>query len=439
MRKKSREAIDAYLKNVLSGCRVETRRTPGKGRGLYATAPAKGEPPLLFADSPLGGIVHQSARVHRGLACELCGHALGSPEHQLKIILDARGGNSSSVTPAGSAGVLSEAVSDIVPGKPLFPAGALLPKRSPIKTPLFCSCACLEEHERLFGPLRQRPKALRRFLRHARAKDCPFYVLALKLICWVIAEYRRTGDSEAAAAPLRVLASRPYWDAVDMPAVCSEKEAARLQRGLRKDVERSRILALAALEAAMPVPPGWPFLKPGPDGYPALIGALCCNVISVLYPLPVVQHAIQLEAMLPCEEKHAAIRELEPWLLALQAATPAAGAADADTESEDDAHEGGAAEGGTSKRPPRGDVKVMSLQSTNTPNEELEFSTDLLPNFRGFAIFPRTTLINHSCQPNSAIEFTFSGSLFLLAQKGRGVSGRRAVDIVFGCFIERYT
>eukprot|EP00971_Amphidinium_carterae_P304884 6058702-Amphidinium_carterae.1 len=36
-----------------------------------------------------------------GLACELCGHALGSPEHQLKIILDARGGNSSSVTPAG--------------------------------------------------------------------------------------------------------------------------------------------------------------------------------------------------------------------------------------------------------------------------------------------------------------------------------------------------
>eukprot|EP00971_Amphidinium_carterae_P084407 1670583-Amphidinium_carterae.1 len=89
---------------------------------------------------------------------------------------------------------------------------------------------------------------------HGWYQDCPFYVLALKLICWVIAEYRRTGDSEAAAAPLRVVESagdyttasdcksaRPYWDAVDMPAVCSEKEAARLQRGLRKDVERSLV------------------------------------------------------------------------------------------------------------------------------------------------------------------------------------------------------
>merc|ERR1712232_425842 len=50
------------------------------------------------------------------------------------------------------------------------------------------------------------------------------------------------------------------------------------------------------------------------------------------------------------------------------------------------------------------------------PRGQLAFSTALFPSYRGYAIFPRLALANHSCEPTCAVEFTFAGTLFLLAQ-----------------------
>ena len=51
---------------------------------------------------------------------------------------------------------------------------------------------------------------------------CSFHLLALKLICFCLAE--------RCDAPLRALCGRPYWDAVDQPKVSAEAFRRQLRR-----------------------------------------------------------------------------------------------------------------------------------------------------------------------------------------------------------------
>eukprot|EP00933_Yihiella_yeosuensis_P004177 TRINITY_DN10834_c0_g1_i1.p1 TRINITY_DN10834_c0_g1~~TRINITY_DN10834_c0_g1_i1.p1 ORF type:complete len:456 (-),score=74.04 TRINITY_DN10834_c0_g1_i1:114-1481(-) len=378
-------SVEAYLAKLLRGEKIETRETPGKGRCLYASAPpASMEPPVVFAEmSPLGRIVQTALKSGcRGRSCFLCGHTLGSPKRQLQLLTGL-------VTPIGYSGddeVLEEPLSDVVSGRPLW---------SKRKT-LFCSSSCLEEFERTLGRLRPRTKAARRFAKFARKCDNPFHLLALKLLCWALAEAERT-TATAAALPLKALCRRPYWDAVDMPK--SAEKVHKFRSKLIEETEHSRLLALEALGGKTVIPKGWDFLEP--RGYAELLGALCNNATAVVYVSPVLQHILQVDGMKDCPKKSAAVACLVPWLRALQAAP---------CEPQDDSDADEAA----------GDDEERLLV-WDTSEGQFEFSTSLIPPFRGYAIYPRMALMNHSCSPTCAIEFTFSGGLFVLKQGDKAI------------------
>ena len=287
-------AVPEYIERLMQGCSVTVKDTPNCGRGLFATSKpfdTGGAPPMVFSEGPLGGIVQMSGSTRRrGGACCLCGHVLGSPAWQLRLLTDEA---------FESSDVLDEPLSDIVKGKPLFGNG----------TPLFCSSACHNEYERILGRLRARRTAAQKFARYARKVQCAFYMLAMKLICWCLAEEE--------AAPLQALCRRPYWDAVDMPP---KIDVQSFKGKLAKEAETSRQLALKALGGRDVLPSDWDFLDE--SGYVNLIGALCCNCTVVVYMSPVLQHILQVTGMNDCAAKEAALTTLEPWIRALIATPP---------------------------------------------------------------------------------------------------------------------
>ena len=285
---------DLYL-GELVGKSLEVRSTPERGRGLYATKRPVGQPALIFTESSLGKIIQVSPCYKRGLACSLCGHVLGSPVWQLQKL--------TGLQRRADSDILNESLSEILEGQPLF-------SRVP---PLFCSIACLREHERILGRLRSQRKAARLFARYSRKVGCVFHMLALKLLCWCIAEVEKS--PERAAAPLRALCSRLYWEAVDMPSEPAEQAAFKAK--LQKETEISRQLALRALGPGLELLPIdlKQFLEP--VGYAKLLGSLCSNCTSVKYISPVLQYILQIDSMKDGACKTAAIRELEPWIRSL--------------------------------------------------------------------------------------------------------------------------
>eukprot|EP00931_Biecheleriopsis_adriatica_P006777 TRINITY_DN108132_c0_g1_i1.p1 TRINITY_DN108132_c0_g1~~TRINITY_DN108132_c0_g1_i1.p1 ORF type:complete len:267 (+),score=56.60 TRINITY_DN108132_c0_g1_i1:56-802(+) len=180
-----------------------------------------------------------------------------------------------------------------------------------------------------------------------------------------------------------------------MPAENAQEFQAKLQR----ETEHSRMLALKALGEGS-LPKGWDFLES--MGYARLLGALCNNSTAVVYVSPVLQHILQVDAMKPCPVRAKAIAAMEPLLRALQASPqrPVDDDSDADEAAGKD------------------EERQLSWE---VPGGRLEFSTALIPPFRGYAVFPRMALMNHSCQPSCAIEFTFSGGLFALQQSRRKI------------------
>merc|ERR1719383_756641 len=99
--------------------------------------------------------------------------------------------------------------------------------------------------------------------------------------------------------------------------------------------------------------------------------------------------------MVPCAAKTAAIGALAPWIRKLMA-RPAqdAGSSEEDNSEAEESHVRKA-----------GDEKVLTWQEPG--GEAVKFSTSLFPPFRGYAVYPRLALINHSCAPSCAVEFTF--------------------------------
>ncbi|CAE7213582.1 DHRSX, partial [Symbiodinium necroappetens] len=362
---------DLYL-GELVGKSLEVRSTPERGRGLYATKRPVGQPALIFTESSLGKIIQVSPCYKRGLACSLCGHVLGSPVWQLQKL--------TGLQRRADSDILNESLSEILEGQPLF-------SRVP---PLFCSIACLREHERILGRLRSQRKAARLFARYSRKVGCVFHMLALKLLCWCIAEVEKS--PERAAAPLRALCSRLYWEAVDMPSEPAEQAAFKAK--LQKETEISRQLALRALGPGLELLPIdlKQFLEP--VGYAKLLGSLCSNCTSVKYISPVLQYILQIDAMKDGACKTAAIRELEPWIRSL-----------AKNPLDMDGSDVGEAAG-------EDEQKLISWSAA----KPLHFSTALIPPFRGYAIFPRMALMNHSCKPSCGIEFDFAGRIFVLQQ-----------------------
>ena len=295
------EEEDLYL-GELVGKSLEVRRTPERGRGLFATQRpvpvGPGQPALIFTESSLGRIIQASPCYKRGprLACSLCGHVLGSPVWQLQKL--------TGLQRRADCEILNESLSEILEGQPLF-------SKVP---PLLCSTACLREHERILGRLRSQRKAARLFARYSRKVGCVFHMLALKLLCWCIAEVEGKSP-ERAAAPLRALCSRLYWETVDMPAEPEQAHAFKIK--LQKETETSRQLALRALGLGLDLLPVdlKPFLEP--VGYAKLLGSLCSNCTSVKYISPVLQYILQIDGMKDGACKTAAIRDLEPWIRSL--------------------------------------------------------------------------------------------------------------------------
>lgn len=180
------------------------------------------------------------------------------------------------------------------------------------------------------------------------------------------------------------------------------------RKQLREELAESRRLAIEVLggEATINALPKPLRQLVSFDGYAQLVGALCCNSISVVYVSPLVQHLLQVDAMpAKSKERMEAINILEPWLRELIAVRG--------SDCSDDSESDGSAEEQTSA--PSGDVHRFCWEVPG--GGRLDFTSELLPSFKGYAIFPRLALANHACDPSCAVEFTFQGSLFLLAQK----------------------
>jgi len=128
----------------------------------------------------------------------------------------------------------------------------------------------------------------------------------------------------------------------------------------------------------------------------------------------VVQHVLQIDAMVECAAKRSAIAHLEPWIRFLQR-LPGQVASDSDSEENDGE--------GTP-----GDEKDIIW---TTKKGQLHFSTAIFPSYRGYAVFPRLSLANHSCQPSCAVEFTFSATVFLLAQEGSRIQPDHELTISY--------
>ncbi|CAK0841223.1 unnamed protein product [Prorocentrum cordatum] len=125
------------------------------------------------------------------------------------------------------------------------------------------------------------------------------------------------------------------------------------------------------------------------------------------------QTRMLVDAMVRCPQRQAAIDVLVPRLRRLQEARLACGGGQ---PSEDDGDEEEEEELRVLKA---GDERELRWQ--DSAGGALTFSTALFPPFRGYAVYPRLALANHSCVPPCAVEFSFSASLLLLAQPGVGV------------------
>ena len=213
------------------------------------------------------------------------------------------------------------------------------------------------------------------------------------------------------------LCSRPVWDLAPSNAEDAEEYAANV----RSAVEASWPKLKAALTAAF----GADVTKNGQNGgvpctletYASLCGATQMNALAVKVPHPLMKYVVSTVAA------EGALTEHVQWLAREKADRVAKKASeeekvldgamdiddiDLDSDSDDDETREAAKDERYSFRWGYGD------------DEGFDFDTTVFPAFKGAAIFPLASSLNHSCDPNCEVAYVDDSRVHILAKRTIG-------------------
>ena len=225
------------------------------------------------------------------------------------------------------------------------------------------------------------------------------------------------GDPDAQAGVAH-LCSRPVWDLAPSNAEDAEEYAANV----RSAVEASWPKLKAALTAAF----GADVTKNGQNNggvpctletYASLCGATQMNALAVKVPHPLMKYVVSTVAA------EGALTEHVQWLAREKADRVAKKASeeekvldgamdiddiDLDSDSDDDETREAAKDERYSFRWGYGD------------DEGFDFDTTVFPAFKGAAIFPLASSLNHSCDPNCEVAYVDDSRVHILAKRTIG-------------------
>ncbi|CEM04249.1 unnamed protein product [Vitrella brassicaformis CCMP3155] len=217
---------------------------------------------------------------------------------------------------------------------------------------------------------------------------------------------------------LRRLVRKPIHEVLDVPEDCTAEE---LRRELKEESQQaiSLIRQLLVCSGSMAT---YPWLEQeflSEDAFDLWLGALGLNVISVKVPHPIV---FFLEAINDMKDDDGAKKELIEVLAPSLCQLNRAKMAKEQQKERQDAEEG---EGGNaSDDDESGEASSDSSEGSDASDDDREadvlfwdwsgynssgddtallgsLSSELFPSFKGYALFPVFSLLNHSCEPNS--------------------------------------
>ncbi|KAF4673437.1 hypothetical protein FOL47_010589 [Perkinsus chesapeaki] len=391
-------SLDYYTKLISAigseDLHLEARNTDDRGVGLYATETLEaGE--TLWAERPLLGALVRS--YDRPLCvCETCGRFVGSLQLQLKFGLGSVDLEKMAEVFEGEE---EAAVEEwlFTPELPKVPKeGARLTEETPcvIKVDndilLFCSVHCRDGFENVHRPL-WATDAGRKIRQVAREHDMEYLLLAAKVVLGFFG-----ADDDLREGVRRLCGGdQSYWDCVDMPD--DSEEANRFVEDckctLKKGAEAMTELVANNGDAETKKLATF-------DGLNGLLGKLCRNAIMVTYPNPLTEYLLAISQV------------------------------DADV---------------TSLRDLVRDVKPVEEEGDDEADDFVEVdlgegvvvdSRSLCPHYRGWAVFPLLSCVNHSCRPNVETEFSGDGATLVANVSEAGSIGKGDELTISYCDVE---
>ena len=213
------------------------------------------------------------------------------------------------------------------------------------------------------------------------------------------------------------LCSRPVWDL----APSNADDADEYRKNVRKAVEASWPKLKAALTAAFGADVTKGNGRNGRNGVPCtletyarLCGATQMNALAVKVPHPLMKYVVSTVAA------EGALTEHVQWLVREKAERVARKALeeekvlgglmdiddiDLDSDSDDD-----------ETRDANGDERYSFRWGTEQ-DEGFDFDTTVFPAYKGSAIFPLASSLNHSCDPNCEVAYVDDSRVHILAKR----------------------
>lgn len=339
---------------------------------------------------------------------------------------------------------------------------------------LYCSPHCRSEAQSLELQLKTGPPAavLRLFKQHADATGNRFFILAAVFIYAIVNRLKRNGgDLEEAAQPFEYMATRPYWETVDLP---EDQDPAALRHEMLSQTEESLGMLRELFADELRQFPGLEAKFFTTSAYSLLLGGLNLNTISIKVPSPLVPYFLMLDA-LPHEHRRDAVHALSPFLTPLLERQDDHDHDHDDHDHDHDAHEccvrvgdlGNSGrrehredededddeenEGENDEEDGDDDVESEDGEEEEDEGEEDEFEFDwtaaaadgvvsprrckftsgLFPPYKGYAFFPLLSTLNHSCEPNCQVAYLEDGQALVFALRDIAAGEELSISYIY--------
>ena len=421
------QQVQQHHRTLLDGAPVQAKATPGKGNGLFATIAIE-EGTVLFTDEPLGWQPREGGDGN----CTACGRFFGTASDQLHRLM-------------GGAGEPID-----VPPIPDQPAASSVWKDAETDeaAPVCCGM-CAQTVRRSFAAstiLLNQQQQQDELMASWSANQ--FLLLGAQLVAALVSSFEAASTADRAAGvhllPLAALAS-PSWREAAVP---DEGMSAAVHR---RAIETELSASLSMLREAYAEP-----LRRHPELAAVLddelwaraVGACARNSISVQVPHPLVYYISHVDALPPNEP----LRGKAQARLASGIATllQAEAEAEEEGEEEEESDEEEEAEGEEDEDGEEEDDDDSDEDSDEEDEEEeehfewslggadlkeggervLKFSSRLFPPHKGFSVYPRVSLANHSCEPNCQVAYMENNQALLVSLRDLGPGEEVSISYV---------
>eukprot|EP00743_Colponemidia_sp_Colp-15_P005501 GILK01005916.1.p1 GENE.GILK01005916.1~~GILK01005916.1.p1 ORF type:complete len:457 (-),score=81.57 GILK01005916.1:92-1462(-) len=365
---------------------------PVKGKGVFVHQ-AFQEDDVILTERPMAAMQHLENQ-KESLCCFNCFRFLGSFETQLRHYLQGR----AIFTTLPGVTETESHLSDIFP----------CPQKCDA---VFCSQACFEDAFADYHNLTctkslpwNHPLVEFKTLCHETNE---IFLLGAKVYAKIINEFERNGhDMEKAMAPYKVFHSQLWWEVVQVPDDVPATEVITFQRSLKHLISQ----AFDLLKESM-----W---QPSYDAlfdfifFSRLIGAFEMNNVSVEIPSPLNEYIKRIKS-LPLAEREAHLKALEPLLLIARRMKEEK---ENEAENEDEEDEEEEAQDDHTDEASDGEVTETAQGENNTDEEEVEDpDCTLFPIMEGTGLYMMVGAMNHSCKPNTYVDYKSDCTLHLRA------------------------